>query len=351
MKRSSFRPWLWIICILAAFHPNCTRCCPSGSYGCSCKYAWESCPSSGCGSCNSCSTVKETSDSGAAFNFDDGGSTMAAPIAPVVDRPGGTIAFAGEYVIASIPTKDLAHVVRVEANALDEDPLTVRTMGDVALGKDVEPGRTIADASRARIALRRGGAIATVDLPSLAVEKTRVCAAPRGLALANDMLHIGCASGELLTLSASTNQEIKHRFLEPDLQDVALFGESIVASTKTAILVVDPDGKVTPREGSGSPRNATAFVSLAHLDVPIADLDVASDGALVVISDGDAWVQTSGAVDLVRVGAPGIARAAATGTITTGEIKRRVVAVQTDTLLVFYSLSRTPDVLAIEPLP
>ena len=385
------RSYLWLICYLAAFHPNCTRCCKENG---SCKYAWEDCPASSCNSCKFGSTIESTDffEAGAGgFHALEAGSLQSQPIAleakTVADPPGGTIAFvqssSGTFVVAAVPASDSVHIVRIEAAKWDEDPLTLRTIGDVALSRGDEPGRVIADAAgRAHVILRRGGAIVTIDpVSSAVVDRRRVCAAPHGLAYdrTKELLHVACSSGEILTLSAETSQEVKHQFVDRGLEDIAVSGDFVVASTRTRLIAVSPDGSLAAHEtrsSLGALRSSPTSITLAFTNdktafatltsegtigpwmavrdaaTAVSDLDVASDGTVAIVAGGDAFLLSSGSPAFVPLGVPGIARAVALGEITTGDTRRRVIVVQTDSprLLVFFTVPITPSAVTFEPL-
>src|SRR5262249_30097328 len=79
-----------------------------------------------------------------------------------------------------------------------------RVTATVALRAGDEPGRVAIDgAGRAHVALRRGGALVTIDLATGTISSRRdVCPAPRGVAYdsSGDVVHVACATGELVTL-------------------------------------------------------------------------------------------------------------------------------------------------------
>ena len=64
------------------------------------------------------------------------------------------------------------------------DLSTAAVRGDVALNAGDEPGRVVADAAgRAHVALRRGGALVSIDTATgTLLQRRAVCAAPRGVA-------------------------------------------------------------------------------------------------------------------------------------------------------------------------
>jgi mono/diheme cytochrome c family protein len=157
---------------------------------------------------------------------------------------GGTLAVSadGAFAVAADPDRDRISIVT----------LATAEVRHVALQPGDEPGRVAIDASaRAHVALRRGGAVVRVDLASGELDaRTRVCAAPRGLAHdpARDLLHVACADGRLVTLDAQ-GEIIKSVEFDGDLRDVMIRGDELLVSTyKSAeLLALDAQGAVRSR--------------------------------------------------------------------------------------------------------
>jgi hypothetical protein len=120
-----------------------------------------------------------------------------------------------------------------------------------------EPGRLAEDgAGRLHVVLRHAGAVATVDLASgRIIERSSVCAQPRGIAYdpAIDRLYTACAEGLLLSLAASGGPPLSVALLEPDLRDVVVNPAGIWVSTfrSGAVLRVGADGAVLARSAIG----------------------------------------------------------------------------------------------------
>lgn len=160
---------------------------------------------------------------------------------------GGTLLIAadGHTAIAADPERDRVWAVDI----------TTRTLvADISLQAGDEPGRLAQDsAGRVHVALRRGGAVATLDLAGQTVLARRpVCGAPRGIFYdaANDQLQVACADGQLVTLPASPNMAPSRRItLDPDLRDVVADGDKLIISRfrSAELLVVDGNGAITKR--------------------------------------------------------------------------------------------------------
>jgi mono/diheme cytochrome c family protein len=183
-------------------------------------------------------------------------ATVTSATTPVPPLSGGTLlALAdGVTVVASDPDRDQVYLV-------DLASASVRT---IVLQTGDEPGRVIEDAAgRVHVVLRRGGAVATID-PTTATVSTRrpVCAAPRGIAyqasggVSNDLLHVACAGGELVSLPAAGGAVTRTVILDRDLRDVVVGANigSLLVSTfrKAEVLVVSADGNVSSRMRPGS---------------------------------------------------------------------------------------------------
>ncbi len=176
------------------------------------------------------------------------------PQGPVVVRDpappaiqGGTLIVArdGRTAVAADPDRDLVYFVDVDAAAL------VRV---VALEPGDQPGRVAEDgAGRIHVALRRGGAIASIDRASGAVVARRaVCPAPSGIAYdaAHDLLHVACETGELLSIAPTAAEPKRVVDLGRDLRDVVVRGSELWVTRfrSSELLVLDQSQAV---RGSG----------------------------------------------------------------------------------------------------
>jgi len=127
-------------------------------------------------------------------------------------------------------------------------------LGTVALEAGDEPGRLVEDGDgHVHVALRRGGAVVTIDPATRGVLARRpVCGAPRGITLAGtDSLAVACADGKLVTLPLMGERATRVVELGSDLRDVvtAPSGGFTVSRLKSAeLLRVDASGTVTRRD-------------------------------------------------------------------------------------------------------
>jgi len=383
-RRTSSIHVIRVICFLAAACPNCTRCCPTGS-GCESYWAWQDCPpSSGCGGCGSCDST--AASPGSALDLAPEAGDLAAPAVPLaldaavdagpVDERGGTLAFVGTqtgtFLVVSLEAEDEVRVIRVDANALDDDPLTVRPVGRVALDGE-GPSRVVDDAhGRALLALRAGGAVAAVDPLAVSVSDRRaVCKEPNGLTVdAAGDAHVACGSGEIVTLHGGA--EARRVAVDASLDDVAAFGGSLLATGEGRLFVLDADAgaplasdaedavgalRVTPSGilaamGPTLGRfEAGRFRADVTLPGDVSDVATAG-GALALVSDGDAYLRASPDEAPVRIGGGLLARAVAMRDVAGENVVRRVLAVQTVSprMVVFFTVPGAPAAAAIEPL-
>lgn len=231
---------------------------------------------------------------------------------------GGTLLVArdGHTAIAADPDRDRVWIVDLSTRTL---------LKEVALLPGDEPGRLVEDdAGRIHVALRSGGAVATIDRATGAVTQRRpVCAAPRGLAHENvggmDRLHVACAGGELVTLPADGELPLRTLFLEPGLRDVVVQGGYLMVSRfrEAQLLVLGADGKIDQRlapqplgaqDGSQS-QPAVAWRTIALPGGSVAMLHQRAGAAPVSISSGGYGATTTcntslvhGAVTVMGVG-------------------------------------------------
>jgi mono/diheme cytochrome c family protein/DNA-binding beta-propeller fold protein YncE len=160
---------------------------------------------------------------------------------------GGTMLVArdGARAIVADPERDEIYVVDVArqriTHRIDLEP------GD-------EPGRVIEDgAGRFHVALRSGGAVVTVSADGASiVDRQDVCAAPRGLAWqeTGDLVHVACATGELVTVPAAGGAPTRTLHLDRDLRDIVVDGDDLLVSRFRAaeLLRVGADGVVRSRQ-------------------------------------------------------------------------------------------------------
>ena len=105
---------------------------------------------------------------------------------------------------------------------------------DISLQPGDEPGRIVADAvGRAHVALRRGGALVSIDtVTGQVLQRRAVCPALRGTAYdpATDLVHVACADGQLVSLPAAGGNAIRTVTLAGDLRDVVVDGPRLRVS-------------------------------------------------------------------------------------------------------------------------
>ncbi|WP_437900165.1 c-type cytochrome [Sorangium sp. So ce124] len=172
---------------------------------------------------------------------DPGSVAVAAEPPPAIS--GGTLAVSKSALraVAADPDRDRVWIVDLQAQKLT---------AEIALQKGDEPGRVVEDdAGRFHVALRRGGAVVTVDADSgTIVDRRDVCPAPRGIAYdaQTDELHVACVGGELVTLPAGPGAATRRLKLDRDLRDVVVDGDRLLVSKfrSAELLTIGADGAV-----------------------------------------------------------------------------------------------------------
>jgi hypothetical protein len=143
---------------------------------------------------------------------------------------GGTLAIASDRTtaVAADTDRDRIYVVDLPARAVRHT---------IQLPRHSEPGRvTVDDKNHAYVVLRKSGGLADVDLATGAVAIRDACVAPRGVAFDRKagVVHVACASGELVTLPLGPGDVIR-RELDKDLRDVVVQnGSTLVTTFRTA---------------------------------------------------------------------------------------------------------------------
>jgi hypothetical protein len=207
----------------------------------------------GAGGTSACAT------SGAAGTFVGGGGrgvpggsfppTFGATVHQTSAPPavsGGTLRVLsdGTTAVAADPDRDRVYVVDLPNRTLH---------ATIALQAGDEPGRVVEDAAgRVYVALRHGGAVATIDpVSGTLTDRRSVCAAPRGLAYdpVLDVVVVACRDGELVSLPAGGGATVRTVLLDPDLRDVVVTGGGLQVSRfrSAELLTVAADGTVSGR--------------------------------------------------------------------------------------------------------
>lgn len=152
----------------------------------------------------------------------------------------------GASAVVADPDRDRLMVVALSSGQTREIPLEAND----------EPGRLVEDgAGRVHVALRRGGAVVTLDVGGAKLDARRaVCSEPRGIAwdTSKDQLHVACAGGELVSLPASGGAPTRSLRLERDLRDVLVDNGALSVTTfrGAELLTLDAIGQVTARRVS-----------------------------------------------------------------------------------------------------
>jgi hypothetical protein len=195
----------------------------------------------------------------------EGKVVHAEHVAPVL---GGTLSVTrdGATVVAADPDRDAVFLVDTKS----------KQMRPVVLQRGDEPGRVVEGAAGTLyVALRRAGALATIDVASgTLLSRTPVCASPRGLAYdaAHAELVVACRSGLLLTLAAADLSQKRALQLDTDLRDVIVRPSDLVVTRflSSEVMVVAGDGSVSrrgvpdPEPGCGTATVAFRALSLAN---------------------------------------------------------------------------------------
>jgi mono/diheme cytochrome c family protein len=159
---------------------------------------------------------------------------------------GGTLLVTRDKTLAVAADADADRVFVID---LDNQSIS-RT---IQLNAGDEPGRVIeGPEGKVLVALRSGGAFATVDLASGNVERRSACPAPRGIAYDAEKgeIHVACAGGELVTFpeepGAAASRALR---LDRDLRDIVVKdGNLLVSRFRSAeLLVVSGTGEVASR--------------------------------------------------------------------------------------------------------
>jgi hypothetical protein len=113
-------------------------------------------------------------------------------------------------------------------------------------------GRALVGKTHGFVSAEGTGEILKIALEDATLsDRFPVCTSPRGLALSEDeaLLHVACATGELVSLDTETGERMRRIVLDPDLKDVELYGEGLIVSRlrSAEMLILDAEGEETTR--------------------------------------------------------------------------------------------------------
>lgn len=175
------------------------------------------------------------------------GAVFTAPHTPP-PVSGGTLLVMRDQKTAIVADPDRDQVLVV-------DLPNMAVTHTITLDEGSEPGRAVDDANgQVHLVLRGSGKLLTLDPQSGEALGTRsVCAYPRGVAVADaeQVVHVACSEGKLVTLSTSATEvaPVRTVTLDHDLRDVVVASDGLWVSRFRAaeVLRLDAAGKVVRR--------------------------------------------------------------------------------------------------------
>lgn len=192
-----------------------------------------------------------------AGGFDASDAPAAPPGKPPPPITGGTLIVTrdGRRAVAADPDLDRVAIAGISTDipGCDACDVTPKLLAKVDLEQGEEPGRIAEDREgRVHVVLRRGGAVATIDVANGELLARRpVCGAPRGIAYdeASNLVHVACASGELVSLPPHGGDVQRRIDIDVDLRDVVVVpGGLVVSRFKSAELIrLDTAGNIVAR--------------------------------------------------------------------------------------------------------
>ena len=189
--------------------------------------------------------------------------TIEADVAPPAISGGTLLVLAdGVTAVAADPDRDRIYVIDIPSGALT---------ATVALMAGDQPGRLAEDGTgQVHVALRGGGAIATIDPAAGMITMRRTaCTTPRGIAYdgSRGLLYLACASGDLMVFTPTGATPSMTWSLDQDLRDVVVDGDGLLVTRFRSAEVLEVDattGAITNRQrpptfSNRAVRDAAAF--------------------------------------------------------------------------------------------
>jgi mono/diheme cytochrome c family protein/DNA-binding beta-propeller fold protein YncE len=174
--------------------------------------------------------------------------SSGTPPSPNPPPPWGVPISGGNLIVSHDGTR--AIIADADRDRVMSVDLATGDTKELALQAGDEPGRLVEDAAgRIQVALRRGGAVVTLDASLALLARRRVCAEPRGITVDGESIDVACSTGELVTLPAAGGDPTRTLHLDRDLRDVVVAGGQLyVTRFRTAeLLAIDATGAVSSR--------------------------------------------------------------------------------------------------------
>lgn len=155
-----------------------------------------------------------------------------------------------------------------------------RFEADVLFEDGAEPGRSVeGSAGLAHVILRGTGDLATFDTSTGEVfDRRHLCTDPRGVAYdgGTAQLFVTCSDGNLLTLPELGGDVTERRFIEPDLRDILIQGESLMISRLRSAEIIEVPKSDLGVIGRSTPPIATnALPTVAWRMIEVNDNEIA----------------------------------------------------------------------------
>lgn len=193
------------------------------------------------------------------------GATVSQSESPRPITGGTLLVVDGSRAVVSDPDRDNIAIIDLASKAKTT----------IALNKGDDPGRAVADDRfRAHVVLRGAGEIATIDLATNEVTRTKICTAPRGIAFdpGAQAIRVVCADGSVMAMAKADLSVTRTATGPKDLRDVVVVGGVFWVSRFRAadILVLDRSGNLlrTMKPSPVSVNGALADASVAWRMVP-----------------------------------------------------------------------------------
>jgi len=260
---------------------------------------------------------------------DERAALTAAVPPPAIS--GGTLSVLSDSSVAIVadPERDRISIV---------DLSTLSLRHTIELEPGDEPGRSVEDGQKQiHVALRRGGALVTIDpVAGKVLARRSVCKAPRGIAFeaATGLVHVACSEGKLVSLPAQGGEAVRTLTLDADLRDVLVRGNELwVTRFKSAeILRVSSLGSLDTRvripQGEGELSQGSEDFSGAPPEIKNVRLEAGTAWRAVAnLAGGATIVHQEAVVDEVKITPPSASGSAyGGGGFGCGGIVRNVVS-------------------------
>jgi mono/diheme cytochrome c family protein len=198
----------------------------------------------------------------------DNRTPIIAEVPPPAISGGTMTVLSDDRVLVADADRDRVHILSISPANYD---------ADILFEQGAEPGRSVeGSGGLVHVVLRGAGEVASIDSNTGdIVDRRQVCTDPRGLAFdeASERLFVACSDGNLVRMPEHAELgEIERHFIEPDLRDIVIDGDTLLISRLRAAEILEVSKLSSSVTGRRKPQaDVSAEATVAWRMIAVGD--------------------------------------------------------------------------------